>query len=269
MSADLLERMRALDPAATPTWRRARTCWRSCWRTCPAAPAPPPCARAPRGRAGGRRGRERSPSPAVPRPTSPRRRTRRPARRAVLYVRTRSESRRRCDDHRRAGSTATAGAPHRLRQGRMERHRAARRRLGALPQRLRPGRRHDRRRRPGRAVLARWAEQNFVAEFRRDYQRGTLDPAGTTTFAGKRAQRYVVDAARGRARGPEAEPARPGPGRCTASSSSTPTTAPRSARSASRPPRPRPARAAVPHGQTVEAIEHLPADAGEPGEAVS
>ncbi|MDA0166971.1 hypothetical protein OM076_42315 [Solirubrobacter ginsenosidimutans] len=35
--------------------------------------------------------------------------------------------------------------------------------------------------------------ENFVAEFRREYQQGTLDAAGTTTFAGKPAQRYVVD----------------------------------------------------------------------------
>lgn len=35
--------------------------------------------------------------------------------------------------------------------------------------------------------------KDFVAEFRREYQRGTLDPAGETTFAHKRAQRYVAD----------------------------------------------------------------------------
>jgi hypothetical protein len=34
---------------------------------------------------------------------------------------------------------------------------------------------------------------NFVAEFRRQYQKGALDPAGMTEFAGRRAQRYVVD----------------------------------------------------------------------------
>jgi hypothetical protein len=38
-----------------------------------------------------------------------------------------------------------------------------------------------------------YLSRNFVGEFRRAYQQGTLDPAGTTTFAGKRAQRYVVD----------------------------------------------------------------------------
>jgi hypothetical protein len=36
-------------------------------------------------------------------------------------------------------------------------------------------------------------QQNFVADFRRNYQKGTLDPAGTAEFAGRRAQRYVVD----------------------------------------------------------------------------
>ncbi|WP_028063052.1 hypothetical protein [Solirubrobacter soli] len=36
-------------------------------------------------------------------------------------------------------------------------------------------------------------QQNFVAEFRRNYQKGTLDPAGTAEFAGRRAQVYVVD----------------------------------------------------------------------------
>ena len=35
--------------------------------------------------------------------------------------------------------------------------------------------------------------ENFVAEFRREYQQGTLDEAGTTTFAGKPAQRYVAN----------------------------------------------------------------------------
>jgi hypothetical protein len=36
-------------------------------------------------------------------------------------------------------------------------------------------------------------QQNFVSEFRREYQKGTLDPAGTAEFAGRRAQRYTVD----------------------------------------------------------------------------
>ena len=38
-----------------------------------------------------------------------------------------------------------------------------------------------------------YLSRNFVGEFRRAYQQGTLDPAGTTTFAGQQAQRYVVD----------------------------------------------------------------------------
>ena len=37
-------------------------------------------------------------------------------------------------------------------------------------------------------------QQNFVSEFRRNYEKGALDPAGTTEFAGRRAQRYTVDA---------------------------------------------------------------------------
>jgi hypothetical protein len=36
-------------------------------------------------------------------------------------------------------------------------------------------------------------QQNFVSEFRRNYQKGALDPAGMAEFAGRRAQRYVVD----------------------------------------------------------------------------
>ncbi|HEY6887533.1 MAG TPA: hypothetical protein VI300_07135 [Solirubrobacter sp.] len=46
---------------------------------------------------------------------------------------------------------------------------------------------------PDAAEQRKQLSQNFVAEFRREYQQGTLDAAGTTTFAGKRAQRYVVD----------------------------------------------------------------------------
>ncbi len=42
--------------------------------------------------------------------------------------------------------------------------------------------------------MAQQLSTNFVAEFRRNYQKGALDQAGTTTFAGKRAQRYVSDA---------------------------------------------------------------------------
>ena len=34
---------------------------------------------------------------------------------------------------------------------------------------------------------------DFVAEFRRDYDKGVLDASGTTVFNGRRAQRYVVD----------------------------------------------------------------------------
>jgi hypothetical protein len=46
---------------------------------------------------------------------------------------------------------------------------------------------------PDAAEQRKRLSQNFVAQFRREYQQGTLDAAGTTTFAGKRAQRYVVD----------------------------------------------------------------------------
>jgi hypothetical protein len=34
---------------------------------------------------------------------------------------------------------------------------------------------------------------NFVEQFRREYEQGTLDPSGTTMFNGHKAQRYVVD----------------------------------------------------------------------------
>jgi hypothetical protein len=42
-------------------------------------------------------------------------------------------------------------------------------------------------------------EPSFVEEFRKRYERGTLDESGTTTFNGRPARRYVVDEERKRA----------------------------------------------------------------------
>lgn len=46
-------------------------------------------------------------------------------------------------------------------------------------------------------------QSGFIAEFRRSYEQGELDPAGDTEFAGKLARRYVV--------APAASPGPPGP----------------------------------------------------------
>jgi hypothetical protein len=42
-------------------------------------------------------------------------------------------------------------------------------------------------------------EPSFIDEFRKRYERGTLDEGGTTTFNGRPARRYVVDEQRNRA----------------------------------------------------------------------